>query len=81
MSARLLPKEVLHTPADCERRAEEDEFRPSSNPQSAIRNPQSARPVLILSISNGAGHMSSARAVAEAVEAEMKAQTLVVDVA
>jgi UDP-N-acetylglucosamine:LPS N-acetylglucosamine transferase len=81
MSARLLPTEVLHAPADCERRTAEDEFKPSSNPQSEIRIPQSARPVLILSISNGAGHLSSARAVAQAIEAQMNAKTLIVDVA
>jgi processive 1,2-diacylglycerol beta-glucosyltransferase len=37
--------------------------------------------VLILTISNGAGHRSTARAVAEAIQAPMNARTLIVDVA
>lgn len=39
------------------------------------------RPVLILSIANGAGHASTARAIAEAIEAQMNVKTLTVDVA
>jgi processive 1,2-diacylglycerol beta-glucosyltransferase len=42
---------------------------------------QDQRPVLILSIANGAGHASTARAVAEAIEAQQAVKTLIVDVA
>lgn len=74
MSARLLQTEDL--------RALELLTAPESLRDSMTETAQDdERQVLILSISNGAGHGSTARAVAEAIEAQMNARTLIVDVA